>query len=111
MSVSLETLAWLGSITGAAGAIVLAPRKRHSGWGWVLFLMSNFFWIVTAVGRSDLPQLFMQGVLTITSLVGTWHYLIAPMRTKARMRKWREFSPSLATYLAVRTSQKRESPL
>ncbi len=110
-SVSLEMLAWVGSISGAAGAIVLAPRKRYSGWGWVLFLLSNFFWIATAMGRSDLPQLFMQGVLTVTSLVGVWQYLIAPMRTKARLKRWTELSPSLATYLAIRTSQKRESLL
>ena len=107
----LDMLAWAGSVTGAAGAVVLAPRMRYSGWGWVLFLTSNIFWIATAVGRSDVPQLFMQSVLTITSMVGMWHYLIAPMRTKARLKRWAELSPSLATYLAIRTSQKRESLL
>jgi len=108
MGISLDTLACAGSLAAAAGAIVLAPRRRYSGWGWVLFLASNFFWIATALGRSDVQQLVMQGILSIASLVGVWQYLIVPMHTRARFKRWAALSPSLAMDLAIRTSQRTE---
>lgn len=90
----IDAIAWAGSITGAAGAIVLAPRARYSGWGWVLFLASNVFWICASLARHDVPQLFMQAVLTITSLVGMWKYLIAPLCA----RRQRDFGIRLALH-------------
>lgn len=45
---TLDALQWAGCATGVAGASLLALNTKHSGWGFVLFLISNGFW--TALG-------------------------------------------------------------
>ena len=46
----IDFLQWAGCLTGVAGASLLALNTKNSGWGFVLFLVSNGFW--TAFGSS-----------------------------------------------------------
>ena len=46
----IDFLQWAGCATGVAGASLLALNTKNSGWGFVLFLVSNGFW--TAFGSS-----------------------------------------------------------
>lgn len=67
---------WLGCITGVAGSLLLALNTRHSGWGFVLFLISNGFWVAFAI-QADAPGLLaMQIIFTVTSLVGIYRWLL-----------------------------------
>ena len=40
-----QWLQWLGCGTALSGAALLALNCRVSGWGFVLFLISNGFWL------------------------------------------------------------------
>ena len=52
----IDFLQWAGCITGVAGASLLALNTKNSGWGFVLFLVSNGFW--TAFGiQTNAPGL------------------------------------------------------
>ena len=42
----IDLIEWAGCITGLLGASLLAMNNRYSGWGFVLFLLSNVAWIV-----------------------------------------------------------------
>lgn len=71
-------LEWSGSILGVSGALLLALNLRFSGWGWVMFLVSNICWIAFALERELSGLLFMQSVFMSTSLIGCWKWLLAP---------------------------------
>lgn len=74
---SLEILQWLGCITGVAGSLLLALNTRYSGWGFALFLISNVFWAAYGMQTSAFGLLAMQGVFTITSLIGIQRWLFS----------------------------------
>lgn len=72
-----DSLQWLGCFTGVAGSLLLAINTRHSGWGFVLFLISNGFWAAFGI-VTDAPGLIaMQVIFTITSTVGIYRWLIS----------------------------------
>lgn len=59
-----------GAYFGIAGALILALAIPASKWGWVLFLVSNFFWLVFAY-QMNFQKLFRQTVVFAgTSLLG-----------------------------------------
>lgn len=59
-----------GAYFGIAGALILALAIPASKWGWVLFLASNFFWLVFAY-QMKFQKLFRQTVVFAgTSLLG-----------------------------------------
>ena len=72
-----DTLQWLGCITGVAGSLLLALNTRQSGWGFVLFLVSNGFWAAYGFQTGAFGLLAMQGVFTITSLIGIQRWLFS----------------------------------
>lgn len=74
---TLDALQWAGCATGVAGALLLALNTKHSGWGFVAFLISNGFW--TAYGiQTDAPGLITtQVIFTATSLLGIYRWLLA----------------------------------
>lgn len=66
----LKMFEWGGSLTGLAGAAVLASNTRISKYGWWLFLLANVFMIVFAkMGRHD-GLLLQQVGFTLTSVLG-----------------------------------------
>ena len=66
----MKTLEWLGAITGMLGAGLLALNLDVSKLGWILFLLSNYFWIAFAILNKLWGLLWMQLVFTATSITG-----------------------------------------
>lgn len=72
-----QTIAeWTGSMTGLAGAAVLASNKPWAAWGWVMFLVSNTFLIAYGIFAGAAGITTMQLGLTVTSMIGVWNWLI-----------------------------------
>lgn len=74
----LETIEWIGCITGLSGAAILAANRPYSGWGFALFLTSNVNWIVFGLMSHASALVVMQLGFTATSLMGVWKWLILP---------------------------------
>lgn len=72
----IEILEWAGCLTGLCGAALLALNNRYSGWGFVLFLVSNIAWIVFGLSTHATGMVVMQIGFTATSLIGVWKWLI-----------------------------------
>lgn len=73
----LEILQWLGCVTSATGALLLALNNRHSRYGFVLFLIANGFWIVYGIETHAPGLIANQVFFTGTSLVGIYKWIIA----------------------------------
>jgi nicotinamide riboside transporter PnuC len=67
---------WTGSVTGAAGAMLLALNISCSGYAWLIMLVSNAAWIAYALPNRIHSMLLMQLVFTTTSLVGIYRWLM-----------------------------------
>ena len=74
----LTALEWAGAAGGAIGALLLACNSRFSGYGFVLFLLSNAAWMAYGVLTGTLGLVAMQTVCTGTSLLGIWRWLVLP---------------------------------
>ncbi|CAN5435896.1 hypothetical protein BH10PSE18_BH10PSE18_18720 [soil metagenome] len=74
----LEIIETIAAILGAAGSLLLAFNGRHAGWGFVLFLASNAFWLVFGSQAGHWRFFVQQLVFTFTSLLGVWRWLIQP---------------------------------
>jgi len=67
---------WVGCITGLCGASLLAMNNRYSGWGFVLFLVSNVAWVAFGLMSHAIGMVVMQLGFTATSLMGIWRWLV-----------------------------------
>jgi nicotinamide riboside transporter PnuC len=74
----MTIMEWAGCVTGLCGAALLAMNNRYSGWGFVLFLSSNFAWIAYGLLSHATGMVVMQLGFTVTSLIGVWKWLIRP---------------------------------
>ncbi len=74
----IETIEWVGCFTGLCGASLLSLNNRYSGWGFVLFLLSNVAWIAFGLMSHANGMVVMQVGFTATSLMGVWRWLITP---------------------------------
>ncbi len=72
----MEILEWAGCATGLCGAAMLALNNRYSGWGFVLFLVSNVAWIFFGLLSHAAGMGVMQVGFTATSLMGIWKWLV-----------------------------------
>jgi hypothetical protein len=72
----MELLEWAGCATGLCGAAILALNNRYSGWGFVLFLVSNVAWIAFGLMSHATGIVVMQIGFTATSLMGIWKWLV-----------------------------------
>ncbi len=82
----LLALEWGGAALGALGALLLACNQPWSRWGWAAFTASNglligFSWATGAYGL-----LAMMIVMTMTSLLGIWRWIIRPGTRKDQTR-------------------------
>lgn len=67
---------WCGSLTGLAGAGLLALNNNISGYGFGLFLLSNVAWITFGIRTRTWSLVVMQVGFTATSLVGINNWLM-----------------------------------
>lgn len=79
---TLDALQWAGCATGVTGALLLALNTKHSGWGFVLFLISNGFWTAFGIQTNAPGLITTQIIFTATSLLGIYRWLVM-----ARQRK------------------------
>lgn len=70
-----NSLDWVGCAAGIAGAGLLAANQPFSGWGFVLFLISNACWYVHGRRQGVAAMSVMQAGFTVTSLCGIWRWL------------------------------------
>lgn len=72
----MTILEWAGCVSGVAGAALLATNTRLTPYGWVLFLVSNIFWIGYAVIGDRHGLLVQQCFFTATSLLGIYRWVM-----------------------------------
>lgn len=77
---TLDILQWMGCITGAAGSLLLAVNIRQSGWGFVLFLISNGFWAAYGLQTGAPGLITNQAFFTVTSILGIYRWKLSPAR-------------------------------
>lgn len=78
MEASYLNVEWLGCAFGVLGSGLLALNARCSGWGFVLFFVSNLFWIGFALAHQNYGLLFQQMVFLLTSAIGIYRWLVRP---------------------------------
>jgi hypothetical protein len=81
-----EILQWLGCATGVLGSALLAWKSQWSGWGFVVYLVSNACWVSFGVVTNAPGLVVMQLIFTGTSSIGIWRWLVLP-RLEARAKK------------------------
>lgn len=72
---NLNTIEWSGSVIGLLGAGLVASNTTVSGFGFIAFLASNYFWIAYALRVKSRPLLLMQVGFTLTSVLGIVRWL------------------------------------
>ena len=77
---NLGVAEWLGCLTGVAGSALLALNNRFSGFGFVLFMVSNLCWIAYALTNGIFGLVTMQVAFTVTSGIGIYRWLLRPPR-------------------------------
>jgi nicotinamide riboside transporter PnuC len=70
-----QRLEWLGAITGLLGSGLIACRLDISGYGFVLFLVSNVFLVAYGLKTRAWGLVTMQLGYTATSLLGLYRWL------------------------------------
>lgn len=74
----MQNVEMLSAALGLLGAILLATKSRYSGLAFVAWLVSNIGWLIFGA-HNDHWFFFAQQIgLTITSVLGTWTWLIRP---------------------------------
>ncbi len=81
----MDTLGWIGTYAGPAGAILLALNIRVSPYGYVLFLLSSVAMVVYASWIGDDKVLIQNVLFTAINSVGLVRWVILPcLRNRAR---------------------------
>jgi len=83
----MSFIEWAGSLFGILGALLLALNTKVSGWGFVLFLISNVFWIAYGMMNEVYSLLVMQAFFTATSLLGVKRWLFPAPEVRPLFRK------------------------
>jgi drug/metabolite transporter (DMT)-like permease len=73
---NLAWLKWFGTITGVAGALLLAINIPESGWGFVLFLGSSVSWCMAGITMKEPSIWTLHGVFTIVNMIGIYRWVI-----------------------------------
>lgn len=75
----------LAASAGLMGTLLLAFKSRASGWGFVLYLVSNVAWIGFAMEHGFWALAVQHAGFLITSVIGIWMWLVVPF-VQARHR-------------------------
>ena len=74
----MQNIEMLSAALGLLGAILLATKSRYAGLAFVAWFVSNIGWLIFGA-HNDHWFFFAQQIgLTITSVLGTWTWLIRP---------------------------------
>jgi len=67
---------WSGCATGLLGAALLSVHTAFSGYGWILFLLSNCFMGAYGVLIRSKGLIILQAGFTVTSVIGIANWLL-----------------------------------
>ncbi len=70
-----RVLEWSGAVFGIAGAALLASNTAISGYGFVMFFISNLFFILYGCMRQATGIVVMQLVFCVTSVLGIYRWI------------------------------------
>jgi hypothetical protein len=85
---------WAGCAFGVAGSLALALKVKRSGWGFVLYLVSNGAWLAFGLATGVYGLALQHAAFTATSALGVWRWLLSPW---LRMDKLTVYSGSIWT--------------
>ncbi len=68
-----------GAFFGVLGTLLLATKADMAGWGFVAFLASNIGWLAFSWIRGHWFMFAQQVAFLLTSLLGIWTWLLAPL--------------------------------
>jgi hypothetical protein len=66
---------WIGTVTGIAGALLIALHIGAVGLGFVLFAISSSFWAFAGWVQRDLSLVTLQAVFLVIDAVGIYRWL------------------------------------
>ena len=72
----LALLKWAGTLTGIAGALILALNLPFSGWGWVLFATSALAWTIAGLVMREPSLVLLQGGFLVVDMLGIYRWLV-----------------------------------
>ncbi len=72
----LTFLKWTGTLTGVAGALILALNLPFSGWGWVLFAISALTWTIAGIVMRELSLVLLQVGFLVVDVLGIYRWLV-----------------------------------
>lgn len=67
----------MGTVTGVAGALMLATRCRFAAWAWPIWIASNaaWTWYAFALPKPAYGLIVQQLVFGVINLIGAWTWL------------------------------------
>ncbi len=73
---TINLLRWLGTVTGVAGAALLALNIGISRYGFVALLLSALLYSYTSWRDRDYPLLSLQSTFIGINLLGIWRWFV-----------------------------------
>jgi hypothetical protein len=70
----VNIVGWIGSALGLAGSLIVALKAPYSGYGFLVYLGSNFAWLYHGVKTQTWALVVMQIGFTTTSFLGLWNW-------------------------------------
>lgn len=74
----LNFLQWLGSLTGIAGALMMACNSKASPWAYPVWLCASVSMLVFALYDQLSGLALQQAVFTFINTLGLWRWMIRP---------------------------------
>lgn len=68
----IDVLEWVGSLSGLAGAFMLATHTRVSRYGWLAFMSANVAMVLFAIGIQRYGLFVQQLGFMATSMLGIY---------------------------------------
>ena len=80
-----DVVEWGGTAFGMAGAALLAVNCSASRFGWLLFWISNVFWIAFGLMFGHKGFTLQQFFFVLTSSLGVYRWIVFPRVQKKRV--------------------------
>ena len=74
----LTPLKWIGTLSGAGGALLISLNIPESGWAFVLFLISSTAWTIAGVIQRDTPLWLLNSIFIAIDVIGIIRWLVLP---------------------------------
>ena len=78
MTKTLPILKWIGTISGAAGALLISLNIPESGWAFVFFLISSLAWTSAGFLMRDVALWTLNLAFVAIDIIGIVRWIIVP---------------------------------